>query len=74
MSQKQAKRIRRLERRVLELENLFTPEIKAFREREFRKECERINMAMDAQWMPEEPRKGIFRRIADLFGRKGREK
>lgn len=68
MSQKQAKRIRRLERRVWELENLLAPEIADFRDRLFRAERNLSDMAIDAEWMPAEPKPGIIRRIVGFFG------
>lgn len=67
MSQKQAKRIRQLERRVSALENLAMPTIANWQDRAIRAESKLAGMAMDAEWMPAKPKPGILRRIVGFF-------
>ena len=67
MSQRREKQLRQLERRVSALENLAMPTIADWQDRAITAESKLAGMAMDAHWVPVEPKKGIFRRIADFF-------
>lgn len=67
MSQRREKQLRQLERRVSALENLAMPTIADLQDRAITAESKLAGMAMDAEWMPAEPKKGILRRIGDFF-------
>ena len=70
MSQKQAKRIRRLECRVECLEKLLTPQLGILQDRVFQAENRLDDMVLDAGWIPVRPASGILRRIKDFWGKK----
>lgn len=67
MSQRREKKIRQLERRVSALENLAMPTIAEWSNRAITAESRLAGMAMDAEWMPAKPKRGILQRIADFF-------
>ena len=67
MSQRREKKLRQLERRVSALENLAMPTIANWQDRAIRAESKLAGMAMDAEWIPAKPKRGIFRRIVDFI-------
>ncbi len=70
MSQRREKQLRKLECRVAALEKLAMPTIADWQDRAIRAESKLAGMAMDAEWMPAKPTRGILHRIMDFFSRR----
>lgn len=66
MSQRREKKLRQLERRVSALENQATAR-KREDERIWQIHIQPAESAVDAEWMPAKPKRGILQRIADFF-------
>lgn len=70
MSQRREKQFRELERRGAALENLAMPTIAEWSNRAIAAESKLAGMAMDAEWAPAKPKRGLLRRIVNFFRRR----